>query len=104
VQSVDGSGWRGWVWRMAACLLPACATGAPPLVTVPADVPAHVVQRAGDITVHVLHTGWVRVKASHRSLPGAGDARMLRIVVDREWTEFMPVYVGVVVHRPRTTC
>jgi N-acyl homoserine lactone hydrolase len=90
--------WRGWGWGLAGLLLPACATSAPPLGPLPAEVPAHVVHRAGDITVHLLNTGWVRVKESHRSLPGAGDARMLRIVVDRAWTEAMPVYVGVVQH------
>lgn len=83
---------------LMALALPACATTPPVGVDPPPDVPQRVVRALGDIRIHLINTGWVRVKQAHRALPGAGAARMLHIVGDRQWTEFMPVYVGVVVH------
>ncbi len=57
-----------------------------------------VTRRFGDITVHVVNTGFVRVKAQHRRLRGPVSLRMLSIVLDPGWTEWMPVLVAVIVH------
>lgn len=52
----------------------------------------------GSVTVHVLQTGWVRVKEAHRTLSGPQATRLLSIALGRRWTELMPVLVGVVEH------
>jgi N-acyl homoserine lactone hydrolase len=62
------------------------------------DTPGPVSRTVGDVTMHVLHTGWVSVKEAHRTLSGADATRILGIVTDQEWTEWMPVYVFAVVH------
>ncbi|MDP3505095.1 MAG: MBL fold metallo-hydrolase [Myxococcales bacterium] len=60
--------------------------------------PSPVTKTLGDVTVHVLHTGWVSVKEAHRTLSGADASRIFSILTDQRWTEWMPVYVFVVVH------
>ena len=83
----------------SALLLKACLSAPPPREE-PAVrlVPQRVTRRLGDVTVHLVNTGWVRVKQVHRTLDGPLATRMLRIATARDWTEFMPVYVAVVVH------
>jgi glyoxylase-like metal-dependent hydrolase (beta-lactamase superfamily II) len=61
-------------------------------------LPDVVTRSFGDITIHVVNTGFVQVKAQHRRLRGPISLRMLSIVLDREWTEWMPVLVAIVVH------
>jgi N-acyl homoserine lactone hydrolase len=60
--------------------------------------PPPVTRTFGDVTVHVLHTGWVSVKEAHRTLSGADASRIFSILTDQRWTEWMPVYVFAVVH------
>ncbi len=60
--------------------------------------PSPVTRTFGDVTVHVLHTGWVSSKQSHRSKRGPDAMRLLAILTDNVWTEWMPVYVFAVVH------
>ncbi len=62
------------------------------------DTPAPITKVLGDVTVHVLHTGWVSVKEAHRTLSGAEVTRIVSILADSRWTEWMPVYVFVVEH------
>ncbi len=60
--------------------------------------PPPVTRTFGDVTVHVFHTGWVSVKEAHRTLSGADATRILGILTDQQWTEWMPVSVYAVVH------
>ena len=59
---------------------------------------ATVTRRLGDVTVHVVHTGWVRCKEAHRTLSGPSSLRLLSIATDRTWTEPMPMLVYVIEH------
>ena len=67
-------------------------------VAPPGDVPEVVTRRFSDLTVHVVNTGWVRVKRAHASFAGPIALRTPAIVFGRAWTPFMPVYVTVVEH------
>jgi glyoxylase-like metal-dependent hydrolase (beta-lactamase superfamily II) len=81
-------------------ILGACARGlrAPtPDVSSP-PAPAPVTRTFAGLTVHVLHTGWVSVKEAHRSLAGADALRVPSILLDQQWTEWMPVYAFALVH------
>jgi len=57
-----------------------------------------VTHRAGDITIHLAVSGCVRCKRAHRTLRGPVATRMLSIVLDPVWTEWMPIIVGIVEH------
>ena len=57
-----------------------------------------VSQRFGSISIHAVVTGWVRVKSAHRDLSGPVLTRMLSILVDPRWTDWMPVIVYVIEH------
>jgi N-acyl homoserine lactone hydrolase len=71
---------------------------APPDEVAPPEVPEIVTQRFGAVTVHAVHTGWVRVKAAHRDLHGPIALRTFSILRDRTWTPWMPVTVYVIEH------
>ena len=76
----------------------ACFSRPPAGLVPPGDVPEVVTRRFGEISVHVVNTGWVRVKRAHASFAGPLALRMPAIVFGRAWTPFMPVYVTVVEH------
>jgi N-acyl homoserine lactone hydrolase len=60
----------------------------------------HVITRTfGDVTLHALPTGWVRVKKAHRDLTTASSLRIPAIIVDQEWTPWMPVLSYAIEHR-----
>lgn len=82
---------------LTTLLLSACVSR-PPLAGVPRDMPEVVSRRFGDITVHLVNAGWVRVKEAHRTLAGAAAMRFPAIVFDRRWTEWMPILVGIIDH------
>lgn len=46
--------------------------------------------------IHALQTGTVRVKASQRVGRGRGSMRQLNILLDRSWTEPLPVYAWAI--------
>lgn len=66
--------------------------------TPPLPVAPVTSRRFGAITVHVAVCGWVRVKSSHRALVGPVSTRILEVLLDPRWTEFMPIFVGIVDH------
>jgi glyoxylase-like metal-dependent hydrolase (beta-lactamase superfamily II) len=84
---------------MAVSALVACVG----LRTPPPD-PAHptvapVTTRVfGDVKVHALLTGWVRVKTAHRDLHGPLATRVLAIITDPRWTPWMPVMSYAIEH------
>ncbi len=88
---------RSFVTALSSSLLGGCASaptyppGTPPTL-------ATVTRRLGDVTVHVVHTGWVRCKEAHRTLSGVSALRLLSIATDRTWTEPMPMLVYVIEH------
>ncbi len=79
-------------------LMGGCLHPAPSPVSVPSDVANVTTRSFGDLRVHVINTGWVRVKQRHRELDGPSALRFPAIVTGREWTELMPVLVGVIEH------
>jgi glyoxylase-like metal-dependent hydrolase (beta-lactamase superfamily II) len=46
--------------------------------------------------IHALQTGIVRVKASQRVGQGRGSIRQLNILLDRTWTEGLPIYAWAI--------
>lgn len=75
-----------------------CFYGPPGNVPSPEGVPSVVSRELDDIKVHVVNTGWVRVKQVHRELEGPAALRLPAIAFSREWTEPMPILVGVIEH------
>ncbi|MDX2168984.1 MAG: MBL fold metallo-hydrolase [Deltaproteobacteria bacterium] len=57
-----------------------------------------VSRRHGDVTVHAVRTGWVSIKQAHRSLRTVAPLRLPAIVLDGDWTEWLPVTVFVIDH------
>ena len=69
----------------------------------PAAAPLPEVQRVvsqtfGEVRLHAVHTGWVRVKLAHRDLNGPVASRVLAIIADPTWTPWMPVTSYVIEH------
>ncbi len=52
----------------------------------------------GGLPLHVVQTGWVAVKRRFRELSGPASLRALAIVLDRDWTEWMPILFYVLEH------
>jgi N-acyl homoserine lactone hydrolase len=48
--------------------------------------------------VHAIQTGTVAIKRRQRQGHGRGGMRLLNTLVDREWTEPLPIYAWVVEH------
>jgi glyoxylase-like metal-dependent hydrolase (beta-lactamase superfamily II) len=46
--------------------------------------------------IHALQTGTVRVKASQRVGRGHGSMRQVNILLDRTWTEWLPIYAWAI--------
>lgn len=51
-----------------------------------------------DVSVHGLCTGTVAVKTAFRTKRGNGILSKLNILLDKEFTEFMPIWVWVIEH------
>ena len=48
--------------------------------------------------VHAIQTGTVRVRTRQREGKGSGRLRPIRTLVDREWTEPLPIYAWLIEH------
>lgn len=48
--------------------------------------------------IHAIRTGSVRVHERQRSGRGAGTMRFIRTLLDREWTEPLPIYAWAIEH------
>jgi glyoxylase-like metal-dependent hydrolase (beta-lactamase superfamily II) len=49
-------------------------------------------------TIHAISTGLVQVRHAQVESRGSGPARMVNILVDKEWTEWLPIYTWVIEH------
>ncbi len=54
--------------------------------------PAPRTLQLGRYRIHILQTGWVRVKRSHRKLSGPVSLRLPRLLLDPQWTEWLPIH------------
>ncbi|MBY0335921.1 MAG: N-acyl homoserine lactonase family protein [Acetobacteraceae bacterium] len=52
----------------------------------------------GGLRVHAIQTGWVRVKRRHRSYAGPDALRLPAILLDRAWTEWLPILCYAIEH------
>src|SRR5215212_2616299 len=48
--------------------------------------------------VHAIRTGSVRIKSAHREGHGPRPLRMSRILIDRNWTDWLPTFAWVIEH------
>ncbi len=46
--------------------------------------------------IHAISTGLVQVRQAQRTGKGHGVARVLNMLIDKEWTEWLPIYVWVI--------
>lgn len=65
--------------------------------TEPQAPPVTVTTRSG-LRIHAIQTGFVAVKAAHRSFRGPAGMGMPAIALDPRWTDWMPIYAWVVEH------
>jgi N-acyl homoserine lactone hydrolase len=50
------------------------------------------------VKIHAIQTGTVAVTAAWREGVGHGQGRLLRTIVDRQWTEPLPIYAFAIEH------
>ncbi len=48
--------------------------------------------------IHAIQTGVVRVRARQREGVGTGTRRRLNTMLDREWTDWLPIYAFAIEH------
>jgi N-acyl homoserine lactone hydrolase len=48
--------------------------------------------------IHAIRTGSVRIKTAHREGHGSRSLRLLRILTDRNWTEWLPTFAWAIEH------
>lgn len=51
------------------------------------------------MAIHVLRTGFVRVKRSHRQWSGPAALRLPAIIGDLAWSDWMPIHCYLLLHR-----
>lgn len=77
-------------------LLSGCAVANLPAAP-PNPKPASFETHTG-IKVHVVQTGWIAVKKNFRELSGPAWLRVPSIVLDKQWTEWLPIQFFVIEH------
>jgi glyoxylase-like metal-dependent hydrolase (beta-lactamase superfamily II) len=50
------------------------------------------------LQIHAIQTGLVRVRARQREGVGTGTRRRLNTLLDREWTDWLPIYAFAIEH------
>jgi N-acyl homoserine lactone hydrolase len=86
--------------RVAASGLGAALTGgaSAPRTHAALHVPSPTSVTLGKITLHAIQTGWVSVKEAHRSLASPAALRLPSIMLDGDWTEWLPVHAWLIEH------
>jgi N-acyl homoserine lactone hydrolase len=56
------------------------------------------VERSNDVKIHAIQTGTVAITTAWREGVGHGRQRLLRTVLDRNWTEPLPIYAFAIEH------
>src|SRR5215470_627946 len=51
-----------------------------------------------NMNIHAISTGTVAIKTRQRVGKGHGTARLLNVLFDPNWTDFLPIYVWVIEH------
>jgi glyoxylase-like metal-dependent hydrolase (beta-lactamase superfamily II) len=51
--------------------------------------------------IHVIRTGFVQVRQAQASSKGHGIARTVNMLIDSEWTDWLPIYAWAIEHRGR---
>ena len=46
--------------------------------------------------IHAIRTGWVQVREAQRAAKGHGIARLVNMLTDKDWTEWLPVYAWAI--------
>jgi len=46
--------------------------------------------------IHAIRTGWVQVRQAQAVSKGHGVARVLNMLLDKEWTEWLPIYAWAI--------
>src|SRR4051812_11211006 len=49
-------------------------------------------------TVHAIRTGSVRIKRSQMAGRGRGVARLAHVLIDRDWSDWVPIYAWLIEH------
>ncbi len=63
------------------------------------ETPSRIsVQLSPQIRVHALRSGHVRIKPPHRAYRGPSALRFPAILLDRRWTEWLPVWTWLIEH------
>lgn len=74
-----------------------CAVNALPAA--PVNPEPYSFQTTAGTKIHVLQTGWVSVKQRFRELRGPDSLRLPSIIVNRKWTEWIPIQFYVIEHK-----
>lgn len=83
----------------APALLAGCAAPIPFAADpVPANPAPLTVTTPGGLRVHAIQTGWVQVKTRHRTLSGPAPLRLPGIILDSQWTPWMPILCYAIEH------
>ncbi|MFD0915798.1 N-acyl homoserine lactonase family protein [Pseudahrensia aquimaris] len=64
----------------------------------PTNPPPVTVRLSARITLHMIQTGWVSVKETHRAYSGPKGLRLPAIMTDGDWTEWLPVTAWALEH------
>jgi N-acyl homoserine lactone hydrolase len=49
--------------------------------------------------VHAIQTGWVKIKTAQPEGHGSGIFRLLAVIADRNWTDWVPTYAWLIDHK-----
>lgn len=72
--------------------------GAPMAQSAPVNPAPRSFTLADGMRLHLVQTGWVAVKRAHRHWRGIDVLRLPGVVLDRRWTEWLPIAAWVIEH------
>jgi glyoxylase-like metal-dependent hydrolase (beta-lactamase superfamily II) len=72
--------------------------GATDIIPAYQNVSTTVKLRGKEVKIHGLNTGTAAVKTAFRTRKGAGELAKLNILLDKHYTDYMPIWVWVIEH------